>query len=132
MGFIERLFTNPKRDALAQWVKEHDHYDYTGAHLPRYNSVEYDYMPMARLEQVKAEIEADHREKVYRDAHPAPNHNVGRYVDVYVYGKHVNGYSHVTDVTQEGDKTVFTHMLDDGTYKHETYHGGGVTWSYEN
>jgi hypothetical protein len=131
MGFIELLFTNPKRDALAQWVKEHDTYDYTGACVPLRNSAEYDYMSMERLKEVKEEIERCHQRKVYRDAHPAPNHNVGRYVEVYVYGKNVNGYPHVTNVTQEGDKTVFTRMLEDGTFKHETYHGGGVTWSYE-
>ena len=131
MGFLERLFTNPKRDALAQWVKDHDTYDYTGAGLPLYNSLEYDYMTMARLERVKEEIESCHQRKVYRDAHPAPNKNVGQYVRVYVYGKNVNGYPHVTDIKQEGDKTVFTRMMEDGTYKSEVYHGGGVTWSYE-
>jgi len=131
MGVFDILFSNTKRDELAQWVKDHDNYDYTGLVYSLHSSVDYDYMSISGLENVKDTIEMYHQHKIYRDAHPAPNARVGKHVTVYIYGKQVNGFPHVTDVKQTGDTTTFTRMLSDGTYKTEIYKGGGVTWYCE-
>ena len=131
MGFFDILFSDKKRDELAQWVKDHDKYEYTGLVYPLHSSVDYDYMSMRFLETAKDTIEMYHKNKLYRDAHPAPNAKVGKHVTVYVYGKEVNGFPHVTDVKQDGDTTTFTRMLGDGTYKTETFQGGGVTWYFD-
>ena len=131
MGLFNLLFNDTKRDELAKWAKDHDTHDYTGLGCPLHSSVEYDYMSMDSLEHVKETIEMYHQHKVYRDAHPAPNAKVGKHVTVYVYGKEVNGFPHVTDIKQDGDTTTFTRMLGDGTYKTETFQGGGVTWYFD-
>ena len=127
------LFGDSKeKNAILNWLEEHDTYEYHGYAL-RYGferSRNY-YENMCSLDELKAEKEhliEKHNAYEYEKAHPKPK--IGETYKVYICGKHVDTLSNVTNVSSNSNGVYFTITNENGTTRMKEYFGTGqLNWT---
>lgn len=132
MAWFDFLFVDSEKDAVLDWLVEHDNGDYHGFAMTygyELNRIYYkETYSLDALKQMKEDMIAKHNRYLYEKAHPKPK--IGETYKVYLCGNHVDTLNNVTNISSNQNGVFFTITNEDGTTNIKEYFGSGtINWT---